>query len=66
MQQNAVWITIFLMWVSAVTQRSRSSVVCLINLGGAKFYGEAEFWFASIKVITIVGLISPWDARARD
>ncbi|KEI37867.1 uncharacterized protein L969DRAFT_89104 [Mixia osmundae IAM 14324] len=32
-------------------------VVVGINLGGAKFYGEAEFWFAIIKVITIVGLI---------
>lgn len=42
---NAVWITIFLI------------VVALINLGGAKFYAEFEFWFASIKVVTIVGLI---------
>lgn len=42
---NAVWITIFLV------------VVIGINLGGARAYGEAEFWFASIKVITIVGLI---------
>ncbi|CAO1638543.1 unnamed protein product [Sympodiomycopsis kandeliae] len=28
-----------------------------INLLGTRAYGEAEFWFASIKVITIVGLI---------
>ncbi|KAH9814322.1 amino acid permease/ SLC12A domain-containing protein [Melampsora americana] len=42
---NAVWITIFLLIVTA------------INMGGAKFYAEFEFWFASIKVITIVGLI---------
>lgn len=42
---NAVWITIFLI------------IVGLINLGGARFYAEFEFWFASIKVITIVGLI---------
>jgi amino acid transporter len=33
-------------------------VVCMsINFFGARAYGEAEFWFASIKVITIVGLI---------
>ncbi|KAI7952871.1 hypothetical protein MJO29_008502 [Puccinia striiformis f. sp. tritici] len=42
---NAVWITLFLI------------IVGLINLGGARFYAEFEFWFASIKVITIVGLI---------
>ncbi|KZV99056.1 amino acid permease [Exidia glandulosa HHB12029] len=32
-------------------------VVIIINLLGAGAYGEAEFWFASIKVITITGLI---------
>ncbi|EKM54879.1 uncharacterized protein PHACADRAFT_259046 [Phanerochaete carnosa HHB-10118-sp] len=42
---DAVWITIFLL------------VVIGINMFGAKAYGEAEFFFASIKVITIVGLI---------
>lgn len=42
---NAVWITLFLF------------IVGLINLGGARFYAEFEFWFASIKVVTIVGLI---------
>ncbi|KAF8585847.1 amino acid permease [Ramaria rubella] len=42
---NAVWITIFFI------------VVVAINLMGAGVYGECEFIFASIKVITIVGLI---------
>ncbi|KAF7790736.1 hypothetical protein EIP86_001692 [Pleurotus ostreatoroseus] len=41
----AAWITIFLV------------VVIVINLFGARAYGEAEFIFASIKVITITGLI---------
>ncbi|WVQ77052.1 hypothetical protein IAR50_006731 [Cryptococcus sp. DSM 104548] len=31
--------------------------IWVINFLGAKAYGEAEFWFSSIKVITIVGLI---------
>ncbi|ORX40940.1 amino acid transporter [Kockovaella imperatae] len=31
--------------------------VWLINLWGARAYGEAEFWFSTIKVITIIGLI---------
>lgn len=35
---NAVWITICLL------------AVITINCFGAKVYGEAEFWFASIKV----------------
>ncbi|KAI8069715.1 amino acid transporter [Gongronella butleri] len=42
---NAAWITIFLV------------VVVGINFFGARAYGEAEFWFASIKILTIVGLI---------
>ncbi|CAA7266616.1 unnamed protein product [Cyclocybe aegerita] len=41
----AVWITVCLV------------VVVFINMLGAGAYGEAEFIFASIKVITIVGLI---------
>ncbi|BGP18332.1 hypothetical protein JCM10213_008505 [Rhodosporidiobolus nylandii] len=32
-------------------------VACAINFGGSRVYGECEFWFAIIKVITIVGLI---------
>ncbi|KAF8474307.1 amino acid permease/ SLC12A domain-containing protein [Gautieria morchelliformis] len=42
---NAVWVTIFLI------------VVVVINMMGAGVYGECEFIFASIKVITIIGLI---------
>ena len=32
-------------------------IVLLINLLGARGYAEAEFWFCSIKILTIVGLI---------
>ncbi|KAJ7367998.1 amino acid permease [Mycena albidolilacea] len=42
---NAVWITLIML------------VVIGINMCGAGVYGEAEFIFASIKVITITGLI---------
>ncbi|KAF7301538.1 Amino acid permease [Mycena indigotica] len=42
---SAAWITIIMV------------VVIIINLFGAAAYGEAEFIFASIKVITITGLI---------
>ncbi|KAJ3150972.1 hypothetical protein HDU86_006228 [Geranomyces michiganensis] len=42
---NGVWITMCLVFVA------------IINMFGARAYGEAEFWFASIKVLTIVGLI---------
>ena len=41
----AVWITMTLI------------PVLVINFLGAGAYGEAEFIFASIKVVTIVGLI---------
>jgi amino acid transporter len=42
---NALWISICMF------------VVIVINLFGAGAYGEAEFWFASVKVLTITGLI---------
>jgi len=42
---DAVWITIALV------------VVVTINMFGAGIYGETEFWFCSIKVLTITGLI---------
>ncbi|KAL2824979.1 putative arginine permease [Aspergillus pseudoustus] len=42
---NALWVGIMLI------------VVWAINLGGTRVFGEMEFWFASIKVITIIGLI---------
>lgn len=32
-------------------------VIIGINLLGTRAFGEAEFWFASIKILTIVGLI---------
>lgn len=41
----AVWITIVLV------------VMLLLNIVAVGFFGEAEFWFASIKLITICGLI---------
>ncbi|KAA1065807.1 hypothetical protein PGT21_010694 [Puccinia graminis f. sp. tritici] len=42
---NSVWIFVGL------------AVVISINCCGSKFYGECEFWLASIKLITITGLI---------
>ncbi|KAI5966120.1 hypothetical protein CANMA_003366 [Candida margitis] len=42
---TAVWITILL------------AVIIFMNMTSVKFFGEAEFWFASIKIIALVGLI---------
>ncbi|KAJ3013012.1 hypothetical protein HKX48_005964 [Thoreauomyces humboldtii] len=39
---NGIWIAMCLV------------LVVVINMFGARAYGEAEFWFASVKVITIV------------
>lgn len=41
----AVWISILLV------------LVVLLNIVSVSIYGEAEFWFASIKVLTILGLL---------
>jgi amino acid transporter len=41
----AVWVTIFLVLIISV------------NLFGVTGYGEAEFWFALVKVIAIIGFM---------
>ncbi|KAK6462810.1 proline specific permease [Scheffersomyces coipomensis] len=41
----AVWITIFLV------------ILTVLNMSSVKYFGEAEFWFASIKLVTLTGLI---------
>ncbi|ORY56911.1 amino acid permease/ SLC12A domain-containing protein [Pseudomassariella vexata] len=42
---NAMWVGLMLI------------VVYVVNFAGTRVYGEVEFWFCSIKIITIVGLI---------
>ncbi|KAG0141057.1 hypothetical protein CROQUDRAFT_52279 [Cronartium quercuum f. sp. fusiforme G11] len=42
---NAIWMVLVL------------SLVTAMNFAPTQYYGEFEFWFASIKVVTIVGLI---------
>lgn len=42
---NAVWITILLVMVIG------------LNMLPVRYYGESEFWFTSLKVILIVGLL---------
>jgi amino acid transporter len=41
----AAWITMVLV------------IILLLNIIAVSFFGEAEFWFASIKLITILGLV---------
>ncbi|GAA5984516.1 hypothetical protein JCM11641_007008 [Rhodosporidiobolus odoratus] len=41
----AVWITVFIV------------VICSFNFIGVGAFGEAEFWFSLIKIVTILGLI---------
>lgn len=31
--------------------------IVLINIAGVKYFGEFEFWFAALKIVTLVGLI---------
>ncbi|KAE8444313.1 hypothetical protein EG329_000623 [Mollisiaceae sp. DMI_Dod_QoI] len=42
---SAVWVTIFLV------------LIISINLFGVRGYGEAEFWFALVKVVAVIGFI---------
>ncbi|GMG39310.1 unnamed protein product [Ambrosiozyma monospora] len=42
---SAAWVVIFYFFIM------------FIHLFGAKAYGEAEFWFSSIKLVTVIGFI---------
>nr|WP_242470616.1 hypothetical protein [Staphylococcus hominis] len=39
------------------TRRDCSSIIIIANLASVKAFGEFEFWFAMIKVVTIVLMI---------
>ncbi|KAF7959301.1 D-alanine/D-serine/glycine permease [Cupriavidus sp. UYMU48A] len=48
------WFPTIPIWVTAMTA---VTVMFFVNIVGVKFYGEAEFWFALIKVAAIVAMI---------
>jgi amino acid transporter len=39
------------------THLGKYAVILLLNVIAVAFFGEAEFWFASIKILTIMGLV---------
>ncbi|MDU6431445.1 MAG: amino acid permease [Pantoea sp.] len=48
------WFPEMSAWIPALVTLG---ILCMFNLLSVKMFGEAEFWFALIKVITIVALI---------
>ncbi|QOV33220.1 amino acid permease [Streptomyces ferrugineus] len=48
------WFPGLPIWVTAAVA---VTVMFVVNMIGVKFYGEAEFWFAVIKVVAIVAMI---------
>lgn len=48
------WFPEMSAWIPALITLG---VLCLFNLLSVKMFGEAEFWFALIKVVTIIALI---------
>lgn len=48
------WFPEMSAWIPALVTLG---VLCLFNLLSVKMFGEAEFWFALIKVVTIIALI---------
>ncbi|MFP6561963.1 amino acid permease [Paraburkholderia sp. B3] len=49
------WFPAIPIWVTA---GAAVSLMFLVNIIGVKVYGEAEFWFALVKVIAIVAMIA--------
>ena len=59
-----VWIAIILIGKSSFQTTAyvrrlteNNLVILLLNIVAVSWYGEAEFWFASLKIIAIIGLI---------
>jgi AAT family amino acid transporter len=48
------WFPAIPIWVTA---GAAVSLMFLVNIIGVKIYGEAEFWFALVKVVAIVAMI---------
>ncbi|CAL8480790.1 Uncharacterized amino acid permease YtnA (plasmid) [Caballeronia sp. S22] len=48
------WFPVIPIWITA---GAAVSLLFVVNIVGVKFYGEAEFWFALVKVAAIVALI---------
>ncbi|MFD7687865.1 amino acid permease [Streptomyces sp. NPDC059781] len=48
------WFPAVPIWATAAVA---VTVMFVVNVVGVKFYGEAEFWFAIIKVVAIIALI---------
>ncbi|NED02960.1 amino acid permease, partial [Streptomyces sp. SID6648] len=48
------WFPAVPIWATAAVA---VTVMFVVNVVGVKFYGEAEFWFALIKVVAIIALI---------
>jgi amino acid permease len=50
-------LPLYLHGAGGVLQNTRAFPVTAVNLAGVRFLGEVEFWFSSIKVISLIGLI---------
>lgn len=48
------WFPTVPIWVTAL---AAVSIMFVVNIIGVKIYGEAEFWFALVKVVAIVAMI---------
>ena len=48
------WLPSMPIWITALTV---VLVMLVVNMIGVKFYGEAEFWFALVKVVAIIAMI---------
>lgn len=49
------WLTGVPQWVIALTF---VTIFAVVNLSGVRKFGELEFWFASIKVVAIIGFLA--------
>ena len=45
------WFPLLPQWISAL---AGMAIVAIANMAAVKYYGEFEFWFALIKVVTII------------
>ena len=48
------WFPLLPQWISAL---AGMAIVAIANMAAVKYYGEFEFWFALIKVVTIIVML---------
>jgi amino acid transporter len=57
MNVTVVFIAFGTSFLIQIEQKIHVEIVFIINLLGVRVFGELEFWFSSLKVLALIGLL---------